>query len=37
VKRSQFGLTWNRPVAGTGPMIGDTVRITLDIQAVKQG
>jgi polyisoprenoid-binding protein YceI len=37
LNRYDFGLTWNQPLATRGVMVGDIVRICLDIQAVKQG
>ncbi len=37
LNRIDFGLTWNQPLATGGVMVGDIVRIFLDIQAVKQG
>lgn len=37
INRYDFGITWNQPLNGEGVMLGDTVRIDLDIQAVKQG
>jgi polyisoprenoid-binding protein YceI len=36
INRYDFGLTWNQPLDVEGVMIGDTVRIYLNIQAVKQ-
>jgi polyisoprenoid-binding protein YceI len=34
--RSEFGLTWNRPADAGGVMVGDSVRVYLEIQAVQQ-
>jgi polyisoprenoid-binding protein YceI len=36
INRHEFGLTWNRPVEAGGVMVGDSVRIYLEIQAVQQ-
>jgi polyisoprenoid-binding protein YceI len=36
INRRDFGISWNQPLE-TGVVLGDTVKITLDIQAVKQG
>jgi polyisoprenoid-binding protein YceI len=37
INRHDFGLTWNRRVEAGGLMVGEDVRIDLEIQAVKQG
>jgi polyisoprenoid-binding protein YceI len=36
INRHDFGLTWNSPLETGGVLVGDTVRIYLEIQAVKQ-
>lgn len=36
IDRRDFGMTWNRPLDDSGVMIGDTVSISLDIEAVKK-
>lgn len=36
INRHDFGLNWNRAIEAGGMMVGDTVRISLDIQAVKR-
>lgn len=36
VNRKDFGLTWNQALEAGGVLVGDEVRITLDIQAVAQ-
>lgn len=36
INRHEFGLTWNRPLEAGGLMVGDSVRIYLEIQAVQQ-
>jgi polyisoprenoid-binding protein YceI len=36
VKRSEFGLTWNQPLARGGVLVGEDVRIVLDVSAVRQ-
>lgn len=35
INRRDFGLTWNRPLGDSGVMVGDTVSISLDIEAIK--
>lgn len=37
IKRSDFGLTWNQLLETGGLAVSDDVRITLDVQLVKQG
>jgi polyisoprenoid-binding protein YceI len=34
--RSDFSMTWNRPVEAGGVMVGDSVRVYLEIQATQQ-
>ena len=36
INRHDFGLTWNRPVEAGGLMVGESVRIYLEIQAIQQ-
>jgi polyisoprenoid-binding protein YceI len=36
IKRSDFGLTWNQALEAGGVMVGDDVKITLDVELVKQ-
>ena len=36
VDRKDFDLTWNAPLEAGGFLIGDDVKITIDIEAVKQ-
>lgn len=35
IKRSDFGLTWNAALETGGFLVGDDVKITLDVEAVK--
>lgn len=37
INRTEYGLTWNAALESGGVMVGDTVKITLDIEALKQG
>ena len=36
VKRSEFGLTWNQALETGGFVVGDDIKISLDIEIVKQ-
>lgn len=36
IKRSDYGLTWNAAIEGGGVLVGDTVKIELDVEASKQ-
>jgi polyisoprenoid-binding protein YceI len=36
ISRKDFGLTWNVALEGGGVLVGDKVKITLDVSAVKQ-
>ena len=36
IKRSQFGLTWNQVLETGGFVVGDDIKISLDVQIVKQ-
>jgi polyisoprenoid-binding protein YceI len=36
IKRSDFGLTWNKALEAGGVMVGDEVAISIDIEAVKK-
>ena len=35
IDRTHFGLSWNAPLPDGGSLVGDDVRITLDVSAVK--
>jgi polyisoprenoid-binding protein YceI len=37
IKRSDFGLTWNQALETGGVMVGDDVKISIDVELVKQG
>ena len=36
IDRTEFGLTWNQPVASGGVLVGERVRLLLDISAVRE-
>ena len=36
ISRKDFGLTWNVAIEGGGLLVGDAVKIELDVEAVKQ-
>lgn len=36
IKRSDFGLTWNKAMEAGGVMVGDEVAISIDVEAIKQ-
>jgi polyisoprenoid-binding protein YceI len=36
IKRSDYGLTWNAALETGGVMLGDDVKIELDVELVKQ-
>jgi polyisoprenoid-binding protein YceI len=36
IKRSDFGLTWNKVLESGGVMVGDEVAISIDLEAVKK-
>ena len=36
IKRSDFGLTWNKAMEAGGVMVGDEVAISIDVEAVQQ-
>ena len=36
IKRSEFGLTWNQALETGGLLVGDDVKISLDVELVKQ-
>jgi polyisoprenoid-binding protein YceI len=36
IKRSDFGLSWNKALEAGGVMVGDDVAISIDVEAVKQ-
>src|ERR1019366_9145379 len=36
IKRSDFGLTWNKALETGGVMVGDEVAISIDVEAIKQ-
>ena len=35
VSRTDFGLTWNQPLARGGMLVGETVSVLLDVSAVR--
>jgi len=37
IKRADFGLTWNAALETGGFLVGDKVKISLDVSAIKQG
>ncbi|MCF4119405.1 YceI family protein [Antribacter sp. KLBMP9083] len=37
ISRKEFGLTWNAAIEGGGVLVGDKVKIALDISAIKKG
>lgn len=37
IKRSEFGITWNKALDAGGVLVGDEVTITLDIELTKEG
>jgi polyisoprenoid-binding protein YceI len=36
ISRKDFGLTWNVAIEGGGILVGDSIKIELDVEAVKQ-
>ncbi len=36
IKRSDFGLTWNKTLETGGVMVGDDVAISIDVEAIKK-
>ena len=36
IKRSDFGLVWNKALEGGGVMVGDEVAISIDLEAIKK-
>mgnify|MGYP001176861126 CR=1 FL=1 len=36
INRKEFGVNWNGVIEGGGVVVGDTVQISLDVEAVKQ-
>jgi polyisoprenoid-binding protein YceI len=36
IKRSDFGLTWNKALESGGVIVGDEVAISIDVEAIKQ-
>jgi polyisoprenoid-binding protein YceI len=36
IKRSDFGLTWNKALETGGVLVGDDIAISIDIEAVKE-
>jgi polyisoprenoid-binding protein YceI len=36
IKRSDFGLTWNKALEAGGVMVGDEVAISIDVEAIKK-
>jgi polyisoprenoid-binding protein YceI len=37
IDRTDFGLTWNQPLGGGGLLVGEQVRILIDVSAVRAG
>jgi len=37
IKRSDFGLNWNKAVEAGGVMVGDDIAITIDVEATRPG
>lgn len=37
IKRSDFGLNWNKAVEAGGVMVGDDIAITIDVEATRAG
>jgi len=37
INRKDFGVEWNAPIDGGGVVVGDKVKISLEIEAVRQG
>ena len=37
VSRKAWGLTWNAPIEAGGVLVGDKVKLVIDISAIKQG
>lgn len=37
ISRKDFGLTWNVGLEAGGVLVGDTVKISLEVEAIKQG
>ena len=35
IKRSEFGLTWNQALEAGGVLVGDEIKISLDLELVK--
>ena len=36
INRKDFGLTWNSALETGGVLVGDDVKITIDLEAIKQ-
>ncbi|MGB0062655.1 YceI family protein [Candidatus Binatus sp.] len=36
IKRSDFGLTWNKALEAGGVMVGDEIAISIDVEAIKK-
>lgn len=36
IKRSDYGLTWNQALETGGFLVGDDIKITLDVELIKQ-
>jgi len=36
IKRSDYGLIWNKAIEGGGVMVGDEVAISIDVEAIKK-
>jgi len=37
ISRKEFGLNWNAALETGGVLVGDEVRISLEVEAIKQG
>jgi polyisoprenoid-binding protein YceI len=37
IDRKDFGLTWNKTLDGGGLVVGDEVRIILEVELIKEG
>jgi polyisoprenoid-binding protein YceI len=36
INRNDFGVDWNKPLDGGGVVVGDEVKITLEIEAINE-
>jgi polyisoprenoid-binding protein YceI len=37
INRKDFGLTWNAALEAGGVLVGEEVKITIDMEAIRQG